>query len=203
MTTLTSNSYHERLIVEERSSSADVLTQFQPFLMTSETALTDPLLVSLTRQHGNWENLMSREQTAYALGQVTATSIMPPFSTIENGRDLIEYRVWLSDVLEAGILRDVGLVLEQSCRELNWHRMQESVYVHAFGTSGVAACIDTSAGEESLYFRYANEVFEELHGAGCVAEIPFKLAQLEVGLHQCFDKLLRQVRSRSMHWLTD
>lgn len=196
------NSYHDRFFSDDKLSpgGTDTLMIRCPFSSYTKTSLADRLLVVLTRQTGRWQDLLSAEQTAYALGQVAASRILPPLQEIENGNTLLDYHIGLRDHMDDYLVEELIAVLDAHSAELHWQRVEASVYVCAI-YYGVAACIDVTSGQESLYLRYANNRAEAIDNAHFKTEIPLSLVGLQEVLFERFDVLLAEVRLHTLFWL--
>ncbi|MBZ0284566.1 MAG: hypothetical protein K8L97_27755 [Anaerolineae bacterium] len=193
------NAFTPHLCFEERANPERGWSALerQPFLHTPQTSLPDRMIVHLTREQGQWSDLMSPEQTAYGLAQVTA-AILPPLTHLENGSELLEYHVRLRDYFDDSLVREVMSVLDTEAADLHWGQVETSVYVSVIG-SGVAACIDTNHG--TLYLRYENTLAAALYDAHRKAELPRSLLFLQSALYERFDALLAQARVRTWFWL--
>jgi hypothetical protein len=74
------------------------------------------------------------------------------------------------------------------------------VYASVIG-AGVAACIDTTPGDETLYLRYATTLAAELFVAGRTTDMPRSQLFLQTALYERVDILLEQMRVRTWYWL--
>jgi len=183
------------------SENTVALITRQPFLPTPHTSPSDNLLVALTLASGRWNELLSPEQTAYALAQVTALAILPPVEMLDNGSALLEYHVPLRDRMNPNLVAELVAVLASRGQELHWQQVESSVYVSVI-YYGVAACIDTSHGAETLYLRYTNQRTEAIYNARYKTEIPLSLSGLQENLYERFDTLLNDVRLRISFWFS-
>jgi hypothetical protein len=177
--------YRNQLVPEERARIGAYESTFecQPFL------LDDVTMPALTP-----------EQTAYALGQVTAHSVLPSLTLLENGYELLEYRVDLRETLNADLVKELVAALENDGADLHWNQVDVSSYLCVIG-AGVAACIDTTSGQEQLSLRYANTLVSALHDAHQAEALPRSLLFLQTTLYERFDALLAQVRQRTWYWM--
>jgi hypothetical protein len=193
------NLYAPQLTCEERSylTSDETLVQEQPFLSGHKA---DFHSAELLRELGGWESHISPEQTAFELSQVTAASVLPPLMQLDSGSELLEYHVRLRDHLASYMVMEMMAVLDSCGEELNWNQVDTTTYVCVIG-AGVAACIDTTPGQEILYLRYANTLVSKLYGARRAAEMPRSLLFLQTTLHERVDALLAQARPRCWYWL--
>ena len=60
----------------------------------------DRFTTNLSREQGAWANALSKEQTAYALAQVSAANILPSLVELDTGYALLEYAVRLRDHMD-------------------------------------------------------------------------------------------------------
>ncbi len=183
------------------SENAVALITRQPFLSTSCASPPDKLLVALTLASGRWNELLSPEQTAYALAQATALAILPPVEVLDNGSALLEYHVPLRERMSADLVAELVAVLAARGHELHWQQVESSIYVSVI-YYGVAACIDITAGAETLYLRYTNQRTEAIYNARYKTEIPLSLSGLQENLYERFDTLLNDVRLRIRFWFS-
>jgi len=192
--------YRSFRTTEERPRPPEDETTFeeQPFLHRGAPVSQAQALVM--SDLGSWQMTHSPEQMAYALGQVTAANILPSLTGIGSGTALLEYQVYLRDHLEDSLVRELALVLESCGLDSGWERVAACSYACVIG-AGVAACIDTTRGQEQLYLRYANALADELGRVQRAAELPRSLLFLQTTLHEKLDALLAQVRSRTWYWL--
>jgi hypothetical protein len=197
-----SSFYPHLLISEERATPqhGTSLLQSQPFIPGSAMHPLDRFSVNMIREQGIWANALTIEQTAYALGQVSAPVVLPPLVELDNGNALLEYRVSLRNCLDSQHVSELVNVLETSGQELFWGQIEAHVYA-AVIRAGVAACIDTTPEHETLYFRYAQTLENKLNNVYRAAELPLSLFALQTVLYERFDALLNQIRLRTWHWL--
>jgi len=190
------------LVPEERATPADdlALLAHQPFLHQSPMHPFDRFTTNLTREQGVWENALSPEQTAYALAGVNAARVLPPLLDLESGYALLEYHVPLRQHLDSSLLAELASVLNDGGQALEWGRVDTHIYAAVIG-AGMAACIDTTPGHESLYFRCNQALVSQFHSAHHAAELPRSLLFLQTALHERFDLLLDQIRTRVWYWL--
>jgi hypothetical protein len=147
-----------------------------------------------------YQQQLLAEQTAYALGQITSSKFLPSLTRLSSGSDLLHYRVRLNEYLDADLVRELVASLESGASDMDWEQIQASCYACVIG-AGVAACIDTTFGNEQLYLRYANALADQLGRARRAAEMPRSLLFLESALHEKVDVLLARVRQRMWLWL--
>lgn len=143
---------------------------------------------------------LTPEQTAYALGQVTANRVLPSLTLLENGYELLEYRVDLRESLNADLVKELVAVLENDGADLHWNQVDVNSYLCVIG-AGVAASIDTTPGQEELSLRYANTLVSALHNARRAEALPRSLLFLQTTLYERFDTLLAEVRKRTWYWM--
>ena len=160
----------------------------------------DRFIVSLTREQGAWESALSREQTAYALAQVSASRVLPSLIDLGTGSALLDYHVSLRDCLDTVLVLELVSVLDDYGQDLHWEQIEATLYAGVIG-AGVAACIDTTPEHECLYFRYANALEIQLNNAHRAAELPRSVLFLQSALFERFDTLLDYVRARTWYWL--
>jgi hypothetical protein len=172
----------------------------QPFQYDGAMPAADRLFVPMMRQVGLWAELLSPEQTAYALAGVSASSVLLPLIVMERGSDLLDYRVTLRETLDAALVDELVAVLHQQGDQLNWQQTDAHVYTCVIGW-GVAACFDATAGAEVLYLRYANTLHSSFSRARRQAELPRSLPLLQSTLYERFDALLAHARVRLWFWL--
>jgi hypothetical protein len=187
---------------DDRSNPAkDNSPNFQPFLRSDDGAAIKHMGIRMAQTSGNWSDFMSPEQTAVALGQVTATKILPPLTELPTGNDLLEYSVNLRDHLDESVVRELRLLLETNWRDLGWERTTPTSYLCVIG-AGAAACIDTTRNREQIYLRYASELENELYLAGRTVDLPRSRLGLQIALREKVNVLLSQVRSRAWQWIS-
>lgn len=177
--------YRNQLVLEERARIGvyESTFEYQPFLPGDATL----------------QSTMP-EQMAYALGQVTASAVLPSLTLLENGYELLEYRVNLRQSMSGELVNELVTVLETDGADLHWNQVDVCNYLCVIG-AGVAACIDTSPGREQLSLRYANTLVSALHNAHHAAALPRSLLFLQTTLYERFDALLAAVRQRTWFWV--
>jgi hypothetical protein len=197
------SSFYPRLLVsEERVFPAEgkSMLQCQPFIHVDGMHPVDRFIMDLTREQGVWADALSNEQTAYALAQVSASRVLPNLVEMDTGNELLEYRVPLRDYLDSSLISELVNVLETSGQQLHWGQVDATIYAAVIG-AGVAACIDTTPEQETLYFRCANTLVTQLNNAHHAAELPRSLLFLQTTLYERFDVILDQIRNRVWFWL--
>jgi hypothetical protein len=177
--------YRNQIVPEERARIGAYESTFdqQPFL-SNDTPM----------------QALTPEQMAYALGQVTANGVLPSLTRLENGYELLEYRVDLREALNADLVKELVVVLENDGADLHWNQVDVSSYLCVIG-AGVAACIDATPGQEQLSLRYANGLVSALHNAHRAEALPRSLLFLQTTLYERFDALLAEVRKRMWYWV--
>lgn len=174
------------------------LMALQPFLKIG-TELSDLELIGVRSIQ---EISMSKEQAAYALAQVTAETAIPPLSHFASARALLECRVRLRDYLDDLLIEALVASLSTAGAVLHWRKLDSQVYASAIG-SGVAACIDTTPGKETVYLRYSNEVAAAVRNAARGAELPRSLIGMQSNLHDRFEPLLAAARKHILQGMVD
>jgi hypothetical protein len=195
-------SFRPHLLVSEerqRTAAADSTMDNQPFLQDSQMNPVDRFTMRLAREQGVWEETLSKEQTAFALAGVSAATILPPLTELEDGDALLDYRVRLRDYLDPSLIRELAAVLNACGQEYHWGRVDATAYASVIG-AGVAVCIDVEQGNETLYLRYASTLVDKLHTARA-AELPRSQLFLQTTLFERIDTLLEQTRTRTWYWL--
>jgi len=197
-----SSFYPHLLLPEERGAPLEGTSflQCQPFLRANTMHRFDRFSINLTREQGIWADALTKEQTAYALAQVTAARVLPSLVELDSGNALLEYRVSLRDCLDNLLICELVNVLETCGQQLHWGQVDARVYA-AVIRFGVAACIDTTPEQEVLYFRYAHALESRLNHVYRAAELPLSLLALQSVCYERFDALLDQIRARTWHWL--
>jgi hypothetical protein len=194
--------YPRLLVSEERVFPAEGSSalQLQPFLHNGFLHRVERFSMNLTREQGSWANAMSKEQTAYALAQVSASQVLPQLVELDTGNEVLEYRVRLRDHLDSTLVSELVHVLANCGQELHWGQVDSNIYAAVIG-AGVAACIDTTPQHETLYFRCATALVSQLNNAHHAAELPRSLLFLQTALYERFDVILDQIRNRVWFWL--
>lgn len=203
MSSLNAEFYPIRILGDDRQKPLvqNGTMRKQPFLKFSEQNPGERFIVALTREMGRWSDIYSPEQTAYALGQLTAAAILPHLDEVWEAGDLLEYRVCLRERVDSWVIDELADVLDTCGADLNWDQVDSASYVSPIG-AGMAACIDMSKGKETLRLRYAAFLSNILHNTRYPMELPRSLYFLQANLDERFDVLLEQVRQRAAGWLT-
>ncbi len=186
---------------EDRSHPAEDRSPcHQPFLRSEGCPPIEHFGFTVAQQSGDWSELLSREQMAFALSQVTAAHILPPLTVLSSGSDLLDYSVNLRDHMDASLVRELSLMLNADWRDLGWERVNGSTYLCVVG-AGVAGCIDAAPNQERLYLRYASSLENELYLAGRAVDLPRSRLFLQTALYERIDSLLVEVGARAWHWI--
>ena len=183
------------IVEDERRYPAEDESSIQPF-MTGD----DPRGLTLAvLEAGGSSSLISREGLALALSQVTAARLLPPLVDLPTGMDLLNYRVDLRESLDPILVRELSLVLESLWKDFGWEQLEPHTYLSVIG-AGVAACIETTPGDEQLYLRYNSSLANELFHAGRAIDLPRSRLFLQSALHEKVNQLLTQLRDRCWQW---
>jgi hypothetical protein len=190
------------LVTDERASMAQDSSTFecQPFLQTNSMHLLDRFTTNLSREQGAWATALSKEQTAYALAQVSAANVLPSLVELDTGCALLEYAVTLRNHMDGLLVAELVQVLQNDGQNAHWGKVDATVFAAVIG-AGVAACIDTTPGHETLHLRYANALVTEFSTARRVAELSRSALFLQSALYERFDALLELIRGRTWLWL--
>jgi hypothetical protein len=189
------NTYHIRIVEDERRYPEENPDQFQPFLVNGSDGLSLSLL-----ERGEWSQVVNRESTAWAISQITAAQILPPLVEVPTGAELLNYRVHLRDQIDPILVRELRLILESNWQDLGWEQLSGSTFLCVIG-AGVAACIDLTSGEEQLYLRYASSLANDLFHAGRALDLPRSRLFLQTALYEKVNLLLAGLRDRSWQWV--
>ncbi len=190
------------LVTDERAALPQDSSIFesQPFLQTDSMHPLDRFTTNLSREQGAWANALSKEQTAYALAQVSAANILPSLVELDTGYALLEYAVRLRDHLDGLLVSELVQVLQNDGQNAHWGKVDATIFAAVIG-AGVAACIDITPGQETLHLRYANALVTEFSTARRAAELSRSALFLQSALHERFDALLEPIRGRIWLWL--
>lgn len=202
---MTSSSFQPKyrlIVTEERACLPQDSSTFecQPFLQSDSMHPLDRFTTNLTREQGMWANALSKEQTAYALAQVSAANILPSLLELDTGYALLEYTARLRNNMDTLVIAELIHVLQNDGQDLHWGKVDATVFAAVIG-AGVAACIDTTPGHETLYLRYANALVTEFSTARRAAELSRSALFLQSALYERFDALLEPIRGRIWLWL--
>lgn len=190
-----------RIVFEERSTPDENLPFVCPLLGSPQGDLSDQFVTELVYEYGHWSDMMTTEQTAYALAQVSAANILPPLTCLNNGYELLDYRVLLREVMNDELVAEIVTMLDLYDPEGYWQQVDATGYACVIG-AGVAAYLDASRGNESLSLRYANALVPVMLRAHGAAELPRSLLFLQTTLYERFDALLARVRGSVWYWLS-
>ena len=177
------------------------LMEFQPFMDKPHLQGCDALLIHALQMSGKWSQLLSAEQSAYALGQITAARALPSLTEFVSASTLLDSRIRLRDFLDDSLVDAITDTLDSEAESLQWKQVEATSYVCVIG-AGAAACIDTVPGDEKVYLRYANHVAEAIAQAQNETELPRSLLGLQINLQECIDLLLTCARSKTLSYLT-
>jgi hypothetical protein len=192
--------FQRRLIFEERTYPADDETAcLQPFF-GQRTADDACWIVTLASEYGQRADMMSPEETAYTLAQATAAGILPPLTDLESGSELLDYRVQLRGCMSEILIAGLVAALDKPDARVYWRQTDANVYTCVIG-AGVAACLDTTSGRETLSLRYANALASVLAHVRMAAELPRSRLFLQTTLYERFDALLENARLIAWVWL--
>lgn len=193
---------YPQLLVSEESARAelDSASLSKPFVRGRKGLSAERFKADLFRELGRWSDAVPPEQTAFALGSITAADVLPPLVGLENGRDMLDYNVRLRDRLDGELVNELAMTLRAKALEMHWEQIGAHSYAAVIG-SGVAVCIEVTPGSEYLYLRYANALAEELHNAHGAVQLPRSRLFLQSALYERFDYLLNEVRQRTWSWL--
>lgn len=191
--------YQPRLWLNEiaKASTQGTLMEFQPFMNKPLVKGCDSLLLNVAQTNGNWSQWLSAEQTAYALGQVTAARALPRLIEIVTIASLLDSRIRLRDYLDDSLVNAIAVTLTNEGDHLQWKQVEAFSYACVIG-AGAAACIDTVAGMEILYLRYANQIAKQIAQAQNETELPRSLLGLELNLQESIDTLLTRARGKAL-----
>jgi hypothetical protein len=173
---------------------------YQPFMDKSQLRGYDSLLLSTVQANGSWSRWLSAEQTAYALGQVTAARALPKLIEIVTIATLLDSRIRMRDYFDDSLVDAIIATLVNEGALLQWKQVEASTYACVIG-AGAAACIDTSSGDEILYLRYANQIAEAIAHAQNETELPRSLLGLQIHLQESIDDLLIHSRNKTLAYL--
>jgi hypothetical protein len=190
------------LVADERAALPQDSSIFecQPFLQTDSMHPLDRFTTNLGREQGAWANALSKEQTAYALAQVSAANVLPSLLELDTGYALLEYTVSLRDHIDGLLIAELVQVLQNDGQNAHWGKVDATVFAAVIG-AGVAACIDTTPGHETLHLRYANALVTEFSTTRHAAELSRSALFLQSALYERFDALLEPIRGRIWLWL--
>lgn len=189
-----------QIVFEERSSPDENTHSACALVGFPQTDSSDQFIAKLAYEYGDWSEMLSSEQTAYALARMSATNILPPLTDLSNGYELLDYRVWLRDALGDELVAELVSLLDLRDPESHWQQVDATGYACVIG-AGVAAYIETTRGSETLSLRYANALVPVMLRARGAAELPRSRLFLQTTLYERFDALLDRVRTNAWFWL--
>jgi len=195
--------YQTRLWFSEITSPSPhgSMMTYQPFINQDRMKPSDIFLLGWAQQHGAWTDWLSAEQTAYALGQVTAAKALPTLTEYVSIAALLDSRIKLREYLDPALVDAITSTLHHHSQPIEWKQVDASCFAYVVG-AGVAACIDTISGDETLYLRYANAVADAIAAAKSEADLPRSLLGLQNNLQECIDQLLVTTRRLTLQQLT-
>ncbi len=195
--------YQTRLWFSEITSSSahGPMMEYQPFIQQGRMKPSDIFLLGWAQQHGEWTQWLSAEQTAFALGQVTAASALPTLTEYVSIAALLDSRIRLREYLDDSLVDAISTTLHTHTHPLDWKQIDASCYVYVVG-AGVAVCIDTVKADETLYLRYSNPIAQAIAAAKNEADLPRSLLGLQNNLQECIDMLLITSRKLTLKQLT-
>lgn len=176
------------------------LMVYQPFMDKGSLRGSDSLLLNAVQANGCWTQFLSAEQTAYALGQVTAARALPTLIEFVTIATLLDTRIHLREYFDDSLVDAIATTLHKEASSLQWKQVEAESYVCVIG-AGAAACIETIHGDEKLYLRYANQIADAIAHAQNETELPRSLLGLQTNLQECIDLLLSHARSRTLNSL--
>lgn len=189
-----------QLVFEDRAYPDDHPSVISPFVYLPQTYPGSQFVHELARQYGCWSDVLPPEQTAYALAQVSAATVLPPLTRLNSGSELLEYCVHLRSVMSDALVSELAATLNTPDAEPHWQQVHANGFACVIG-AGVAAYLDTTPGSESLSLRYANALVPALLRAHRAAELPRSRLFLQTALYERFDALLSSARARAWFWL--
>lgn len=194
--------FNSHLVADERSAPCphDSSFMFQPFQHTGQLSPEDRLLVYATRTQGAWESLLNGEQTAFALGQVTAAAALPDLTEYVSVTGLLDGRLCLREVLADNVVEAMTAVMAENPQGSPWTQVDEHSYVSLLGW-GVALCYEMTPGAEMLSLRFADDIAEAITQARRVVELPRSLVGMQTIIHERIDVLLASARARVYYQL--
>jgi hypothetical protein len=174
--------------------------EYQPFIDKGQLRGCDSLLLNAVQANGKWSQWFSVEQTAYALGQVTAARALPTLVEFVTIATLLDTRIRLRDYFDDSLVDAITDTLLNEGGLLQWKQIEATSYACVIG-AGAAACIETIDGDEILYLRYANRIAEAIAHAENENELPRSLLGLQIHLQECIDRILAHARSKTLAYL--
>ena len=174
--------------------------EYQPFMNTSQLRGCDSLLIQAAQASGKWSQWLSAEQTAYAMGQVTAARALPTLIEFVTIATLLDSRIRMRDYFDDSLVDAITDTLVTEGTLLQWKQVEATSYACVIG-AGAAACIETVSGDEVLYLRYANQIAQAIAHAQNETELPRSLLGLQTHLEECIDHLLTYARSKTLSYL--
>ncbi|MEP6986951.1 MAG: hypothetical protein ABI970_15200 [Chloroflexota bacterium] len=176
------------------------LMEYQPFMDKSQLRGCDALLIQAAQANGKWSQWLSAEQTAFALGQVTAARALPTLMKFVTIATLLDSRIRMRDYFDDILVDAITATLINEGDSLQWKQVEATSYACVIG-AGAAACFETNHGDEILYLRYANHIAEAIALAQNETELPRSLLGLQTHLQECIDQLLTLARGKILNYL--
>lgn len=194
--------YQTRLWVTDTASPSlyGSVMEYQPFMNRERMESSDKLLLDWAQAHGQWTQWLSKEQTTYALAQVTANRALPLLTQYVSIATLLDSRIHLRDYLEPNMVEALSSTLYHHSQNLEWRQLDATCFVYVIG-AGIAACIDARQQDEVLYLRYSNQIADAIARAKSESDLPRSLKALENNLQECFDLLLTSTRTLTLQHL--
>jgi hypothetical protein len=166
-------------------------------MQMQELYLADRLWVQTMHEIGTWYQLLSREQAAYALAQVTSARALPRLSEYVSVVALLESQLRLRDHLNDRLVQLISGVLHRNGPDLYWNKLDESIFCSVIGW-GVALCVDTAPDCETLYLRFSDHIATAISAADRRAELPRSVIGIETNIYERFEVILE--RAREILW---
>ncbi|MBL8153209.1 MAG: hypothetical protein JNM70_03420 [Anaerolineae bacterium] len=203
MSRLPGSHYIPTIVTEERSCSllGESPIVFQPFVARSILNSHDALILDAARHEGRWTQILTAEQTALTLGQMTSAGSLPWLRDTTSLIGLLDYHVFLRDHLDGCLVDEIVNTLANEHESKLWTRIENGVYICVIG-AGVAACIDTTPNLEVLYLRYAEAIIDAIAAAQFERDLPRSVRGLQLTLWERLDALFDGARLRLLHWLS-
>jgi hypothetical protein len=188
---------HLHPLERQNAPCHDHLTSLQPFMQMQALYSADRQWIQTCQETSNWQNLLTREQAAYALAQVTASRALPSMSEYVSVVALLESQLRLRDHLNDRLVEIISDVLHREGSALHWNKLDESVFCSVIGW-GVALCVDTAPECETLYLRFADHIATAISAADRRAELPRSVIGIETNICERFEVILE--RARAILW---
>ena len=174
--------------------------EYQPFMNKSQLRGCDSLLIQAVQDNGKWSQWLSAEQTAFALGQVSAARALPTLIEFVTIATLLDSRIRMRDYFDDILVDAITATLINEGDSLEWKQVEATSYACVIG-AGAAACIETNQDDEVIYLRYANHIADAIAQAQNETELPRSLLGLQIHLQECVDQLLMFARGKTLNFL--